>query len=111
MSRKHHHLSRDNPRTSRLALTSIGLLLANAFQWVVLQGTEILLVALLSTLLGLAGWIIGAKARRRIRKYHGILQGEAAAQIGSWGNQFVFFASLLFFLWCFFIAVYGGQLL
>ena len=80
-----------------MAKLPIALLLANAFVWISLRGTDILLVTFLSSLFGLVGLVIAWKARKVIRRKGGRVRGESMATIGYWGNLIAFvLASLLF---------------
>jgi hypothetical protein len=94
-----------------LARLSILLLLVNVFVCVGFWWTEILLVTLASSLLGLAGLIIGYKAKHKIRRKGGRVSGEQMAIIGYWGNLVVFVLASLFFAYAVAMGVLRGDLL
>jgi ABC-type Co2+ transport system permease subunit len=106
-----HRRFNDELRTSKLAVASVAMLLLNVFQAITLRSLDMLIVSAVAFLLALLGAFLGYKARRAIRRYQGVLQGDAAAQIGYWINLAVAFAALLYFLWNLFLAMYSGRIL
>jgi len=98
-------------KRSRMAVASVGCILANIFQAAALLGTDRLIIALISTLLSAAGLWMGVVAARKIKRYCGIIQGESVAQIGIWGNLALFAPSLLFFCWELLRSIARGDLL
>ena len=101
----------EDRREPLLARLSILFLLANIFVWVGLRATDILVVTLVSSLLGLAGLITGHRARHKIRRKGGRVAGEQMATIGYWANLVAFVVGSLLFAYAFAMGVLRGDLL
>ena len=96
---------------SKLAITSVGFLLAVGFVMAGLRSLDVVLLSLLTTFLGFFGFLTAIYARKKLRRQRGRLEGESAAMIGYWGNLVVFLVSLLGFCWFFAIGVMRGDFL
>lgn len=94
-----------------MAKIPIVLLLLNFFVWPALRGTDILLVTLISTVLGLVGLVMAWRARKVIRRKGGRIRGETMATIGYWGNLIVFVLAGLLFSYSVAMGVLRGELL
>lgn len=101
----------DDRREPLAARLSLLLLLVNIFLWVGLRHIDVLVVSLASTFIAFIGAIVGYRARRRIRKYGGRIQGEGMAMIGYYANLGLFLATLLLFCYSFAMAVLSGEIL
>lgn len=103
-SHSHHRTNAENLRFSYKAGASIGFILLNLFLWAGFRGIEILLMLLANILISGIGLLLAWFALKKIRRTHGVIQGEAAAQIGYWGNLGILLISFFFFA---FLVAYG----
>lgn len=94
-----------------MAKLPILLLLINFFVCITLRGTDILVVTLISSLLGLAGLVMAWRARKIIRRKGGRIRGESMATIGYWGNLIFFVLAGLLFSYSVAMGVLRGELL
>ena len=104
MSHAHHRTKAENLRFSYNAGASIGFILLNLFLWAGFRSIEILLMLLVNVLISGIGFLLAWRALKKIRRTHGVIQGEAAARIGYWGNLGIFVATFFFFA---FLVAYG----
>lgn len=81
-------MSREAPRSSRMATVSIALAIVNLCASGILLSYDSRLTAISLTLLGVLGAYTGRKARRRIKRTHGVMQGESQAIIGYYAGLF-----------------------
>ena len=102
---------RDKERFSKLALASMAFLFINLLVWTSLRFREVIISSGLSTVCGLAGFIFGVVALKRIHRRHGRLQGESVAMLGKWLNLAIFVLSALLFVYSVSVALMRGQLL
>lgn len=93
------------------AWISVGLLLLNAFQWIVMRGYDLLLAALISVLIALPGAIFGYVALKKIRRHRSALEGESLAHVGYWGHFIICTLSFFLFCWLFLTGVLAGRYL
>jgi len=98
-------------REPLLARVSLFVLLLNLFVWAGLRNIDILLVAFLSTVLGLTGLISGYRAKHKIHRQGGRVSGETMALIGYWLNLLVFIFSALLLAFVIAIGVLRGEFL
>ena len=94
-----------------MARIPVLLLLITLFFVISLRGTDILVVTLISSLLGLIGMLMGRSALKRIRRKGGRIRGETMAYIGYWGNLIIFVLASLLFSYAVAMGVLRGELL
>jgi hypothetical protein len=94
-----------------IAKASVGLLLVNGFIWAGLRSLDIVLLSFLSMSVAFLGWLLGRAAGKYIRRRHGSVGGESAAQIGYWGNLGFFIATFLLFSYSVAMGILRGDFL
>jgi len=108
-SKKEH--DRDRMRQSKTAPISVFCLLLSVFLIAWLRQTDVLVLSFIVSISSLAGWMIGRVGLRRIRRHHGVIQGEGAAMVGFYGNMILFALSTALLCWELVRSILNGDIL
>lgn len=97
-------------KKSKLAPTSVFVLLLNIFTILLLLREDPLIITTAAFLLSGFGYSLGRTAQRRINRHHGVIQGHAAAVVGTYGNLVVVILAAILFVFELIRAIFYGDI-
>lgn len=100
----------DRVKKSKLAPLSVFFLLVNIFAILLLLRADRLITTTAAFLIAGLGYSIGRSAQRRIKRHHGVIQGHAAAEVGTYGNLAIVILAALVFIFELVRAVFYGDI-
>lgn len=109
-SRRNRGNGKDRVRRSLSALLSVFFLLVNFLVVFLLLREDPLILAVAVFIGSGVGYTFGRKAQRAISRTHGVVQGHAAAEVGTYGNLLILILSGTFFIFEFSRALLYGEI-